>query len=679
LLVVASWLLLVASHYGDLYPEPPALGSLLAFTTVTSNGPEIHVMLADGKRRAHVRSGLQPTWSPDGRRIAYTTVDEATSDIVVMNVDGSNARRLTDDAHADVQPSWSPDGNRIAFVSTRDGNSDIYVAGVSEGSVRRVTTHGGADIEPAWSPSGALIAFSSTRDGGANIYVMRPDGGGLVRLTTSGLDHSPAWSSRGSAIAFASAREGPTEIFLMSSDGSTERRVSDVDGADDPSWSPDDKRITFSSRLEIYVLDLVSRRTVKLTSDTQDTDPAWQPRASSALDNEPGVGVGSAGGSASVEGQPLSAGRVDGQRSATADALAGPAGTARRGSSAQGSEDLRPSPGESRRTNDHERPSIASSLAKPSEIPFDAKAVATSALGASLLLLLAFPANLFSNTFEEHYDEIVDWFGRRRKRGRDPSTARRWMWLGAMGLVTAGLSGFLDPAFGFDRASLVTVLSVVALFAILTLIRGAQILYVRRTGDSARIVAFPGALLISALTVGASRIVAFQPGYLYGNLTGASADDMSIQRKGRMQAVGLAVTLAVSFCAWGLWSLVADAAAGGSPSLIVVVVDAVLAACFVGGVGSVLFALLPMRWVEGYDIMRASRWMWIALTVPTTFAFVHFLLKPSKGTGDSLVLPAIMFFAFGAISVGFWAYFRFRRPVDPTIVPSRELQLDAVP
>lgn len=661
------WPLLIASHYGDLYPEPPPFGSLLAFTTVTSNGPEIHVMLADGKRRAHVRSGLQAAWSPDGRLIAYATVDEASSDVVVMDADGSDARRITNDAPPDIQPSWSPDGTRIAFVSTRDGNSDIYIADVSDRSVRRVTTHSGADIEPAWSGDGRRIAFSSTRDGGSNIYAMRPDASGLVRLTASGVDHSPAWSSDGSSIAFSSARVGPSEIYLMSSGGTSERRVTDIDGADDPSWSPDNGRIAFSHGLEIHVVDLASQETVKLTSDTQDTDPAWQPRPASALDAQPSVGVGSAGASA-PGAQPASAiGRAGGRASQGVGAEADRANTAGGDLIAQGKdEDEREARAERTTADDHKRTSIAASLAKPSEIPFDAKAVATSAVGAAILLLLVFPANLFSNTFEEHYDEIVGWFGRGRRKPRsDPSNPRRWIWIGVMGLGTAGLSGLLDPSFGFDRASLVLILSAIVLFAILTLVRGAQTLYIRRTGNAAQVVAFPGAVLIAALTVGASRLVAFQPGYLYGNLTGTSPSDLPVKRKGRSQAVLLAVTLAVSFGAWALWSLLSDEAAARNASPPILVADAVLAACFVGGLGSVIFALLPMRWVEGYDIMQASRWMWAALAVPTAFVFVHLLLQPGDGAGDSLTLPVVMFTIFGAISVGFWGYFRWRRPPVP--------------
>ena len=128
-----------------------------------------------------------------------------------MDSDGSNLRRLTNHAAKDRSPSWSPDGRQIAFSSNRDGNFDIYVMGEDGSNPTRLTnpnhTNRIWDNEPAWSPDGGRIAFSSNRDGNFDIYVMGEDGSNPTRLTTDILkDRNPAWSPDGGRIAFSSNR-----------------------------------------------------------------------------------------------------------------------------------------------------------------------------------------------------------------------------------------------------------------------------------------------------------------------------------------------------------------------------------------------------------------------------------------------------------------------------------------
>jgi hypothetical protein len=320
-------------------------------------------------------------------------------------------------------------------------------------------------------------------------------------------------------------------------------------------------------------------------------------------------------------------------------------------------------------THARNRSSLAASLPRPGDLRSDGAALLATMVGAAFLLLLVFPGNLFSNTFEEHHDEIMGWFGRKPRLHRPPpSRVRRWATVGLTAGLMAVLGGLLDPSFGFDGASLVLVLSTLGLFGLLTLVRLGQIAHLnRREGHDARISMFPAAIGIAALCVGISRAAAFTPGYLYGNLTGTTAaGEISTREKGRAQALHLGVGLACSFAAWGLWCLVDDAAGRSDAALPILVADAFLAACFVGGVTSTLFALIPMRWLDGYDVMRHSRSLWLALAVPTALVAVHLLLQPNEGTSGSIVLPLVLFVVFGAVSVLFWGYFRFRRSSSPS-------------
>src|ERR1051325_4364614 len=96
-----------------------------------------------------------PAWSPDGAKIAFgRTASPVKSQIYVMNADGSNSIRITNNSASDSQPSWSPDGTKIAFVSDRDGNSEIYVMNADGSNQTRLTNNSEFEFDPAWSPDG---------------------------------------------------------------------------------------------------------------------------------------------------------------------------------------------------------------------------------------------------------------------------------------------------------------------------------------------------------------------------------------------------------------------------------------------------------------------------------------------------------------------------------------------
>jgi dipeptidyl aminopeptidase/acylaminoacyl peptidase len=138
-----------------------------------------------------------PTWSPDGRQIAFVSERDGNKEIYVMNADGSQPTRLTNNNTVDWFPKWSPDGKRIGFVSFRDGNLEIYVMNVDGSQPTRLTNTAGRDFPPVWSPDGTQIAFNSERDGNYEIYLMKADGSLQTRLTThQAADTFPAWQPR---------------------------------------------------------------------------------------------------------------------------------------------------------------------------------------------------------------------------------------------------------------------------------------------------------------------------------------------------------------------------------------------------------------------------------------------------------------------------------------------------
>ncbi len=191
-------------------------GTKIAFTSYRDGNHEIYVMNADGKNlknlTLHLDDDTWPAWSPDGRKIAFWSRQVAgeipiLSDIFVMDADGANRTNITQNPRASNRtPSWSPDGSKIAYAAVRNvdrvdfWNSalDIVVMNADGTNPVRLTEDARMNWLPNWSPDGKRIVFvRATRDvpTAYDIYVMNADGTGLVNLTqTLGVgEFHPSW------------------------------------------------------------------------------------------------------------------------------------------------------------------------------------------------------------------------------------------------------------------------------------------------------------------------------------------------------------------------------------------------------------------------------------------------------------------------------------------------------
>ena len=241
-------------------------------------------------------TGLNTSWSPDGRRLVYEVdesggPDERVWQIVVSNVDGTSTRELTAGIRVPegacwAYPSWSPDGRRIA-VGLLDCNNgfDIdvwlrsYIFPVGQGQARVLAR----DSNPVWSPGGLQLAFLHGGGDTGALYVSRGDGS-RARLVSSSRVGAPVWSSRGGRLAFTAARKG--QIETVNADGTHRRRITrEPEGSrlTPLEWSRDGKRILYTATVipsdpDLWTMSPAGTNLVRVTNNRLDeNDPAWSP------------------------------------------------------------------------------------------------------------------------------------------------------------------------------------------------------------------------------------------------------------------------------------------------------------------------------------------------------------------------------------------------------------------
>lgn len=191
------------------------------------------------------RNGLNyaSAFSPDGRTLAYTRSGEGGTDIFRVDVgDMCCLQRLTVGRFADnLSPTYSPDGRRIAFVSTRAGPPQIYVMSADGTDQELLASFDfgatGSSFAPEWSPDGAQVAFHRAIEGQFQVFVLDLVSRRVRQLTSAGRNEDPTWAPDGRHVAYVSSRSGRRQLWIVDTETGRIRQLGTPDAVRLPSWS----------------------------------------------------------------------------------------------------------------------------------------------------------------------------------------------------------------------------------------------------------------------------------------------------------------------------------------------------------------------------------------------------------------------------------------------------------
>jgi hypothetical protein len=278
--------------------------------------------------------------------------------------------------------------------------------------------------------------------------------------------------------------------------------------------------------------------------------------------------------------------------------------------------------------------------------------------------IVVFPGELFNRTLKENYDNIGKWLtflGRPVRHVVKRLHAVGWVGVGTVTALTAGLYSLVeeDPGSPF-AAYLGTLAGLVVVTAASAL---PAVLYLRQRGEGG-FRAFPGALVFAVVTVTISLVLHLEPGYAYGLVFGYAVTQPSTRNEGIAAALSGAAILVVGVTAWLGWAHLPR-----GDSLFIAAAHTMLRFISIAGVETVIYGMLPIRFLEGAKVFAWNRVVWAVLLVLGIVCLGDVLFVTQRvfisGPFSSALAPVI---GFGVFSIAFWGLFQFRPPRVPLAI-----------
>jgi Tol biopolymer transport system component len=225
-------------------------------------------------------SALGAAVSPDGTRIAFDADIDGSRQVWVMNADGADPEPVTDEFEA-IEPTWSPDGRRLAYTGiANDGLRTLFIVDLGSGETKRVISERSDVFGADWSPDGDSIVYQVQQGGGWRLRSVDVRSGEAVTLCCDRRDSLASdadWSPDGGLLVFGYATpEDNFALHTLTPSGGDDTPVSPADPTryhGHPVWSPDGSQIAYQGAPGIWVLDLVTHADRLL--DPEMWGPVW--------------------------------------------------------------------------------------------------------------------------------------------------------------------------------------------------------------------------------------------------------------------------------------------------------------------------------------------------------------------------------------------------------------------
>ena len=274
--------------YEKLSGEKGVFSTRIAYVTKAGNRYMLRIADADGEGGQVALTSpepiISPSWSPDGRELAYVSFEERKAAVWVQEVASGKRRMVANFRGSNSAPAWSPDGTQLAVTLSRDGGSQIYLMDRNGENLRRLTSSPAIDTEPAFAPDGKSLFFVSDRGGSPQIYRMPIAGGAAERVTFTGsYNISPALSPDGRQLAYIGRQGGAYRVMLQElGSGAPPRALTETRADQRPSFAPNGRLIVYATQAQgrdvLMTTSLDGRIKASLAvSQTDVREPMWGP------------------------------------------------------------------------------------------------------------------------------------------------------------------------------------------------------------------------------------------------------------------------------------------------------------------------------------------------------------------------------------------------------------------